>query len=179
MITTKEQERQAIERIRKIVEGLGENSYVGYAMDGVLEVAEWNIEFDEACSLKERLNIAIEEANHERKLSKERLTEIEKLKEDLRVKTEAVDYHLKMIEESEKRGKELNELIDKAYSLASRTFDTANNQMSMLAEQMADAIAAGEDATMYANMYKRRVESAKTAKTLLEMISKWEEYDEE
>ena len=28
-MTTKDQERQAIEEIRKIVEGLGENSYVG------------------------------------------------------------------------------------------------------------------------------------------------------
>lgn len=27
-MTTKDQERQAIEKIRKIVEGLGENSYV-------------------------------------------------------------------------------------------------------------------------------------------------------
>lgn len=32
-MTTKEQERQAIEKIRKIVEGLGENSYVGFAME--------------------------------------------------------------------------------------------------------------------------------------------------
>ena len=29
-MTTKEQERQAIEKIRKIVEELGENSYVGF-----------------------------------------------------------------------------------------------------------------------------------------------------
>jgi len=42
-MTTKEQERQAIEKIRKIVEGLGENSYVGFAMEGVLELAEDNI----------------------------------------------------------------------------------------------------------------------------------------
>lgn len=34
-MTTKDQERQAIEKIRKIVEGLGENSYVGFAMDGM------------------------------------------------------------------------------------------------------------------------------------------------
>jgi hypothetical protein len=34
-MTTKEQERQAIEKIRKIVEGLGENSYVGFAMEGL------------------------------------------------------------------------------------------------------------------------------------------------
>lgn len=32
-MTTKDQERQAIEKIRKIVEGLGENSYVGFAME--------------------------------------------------------------------------------------------------------------------------------------------------
>lgn len=37
-MTTKDQERQAIEKIRKIVEGLGENSYVGFAMDGILEL---------------------------------------------------------------------------------------------------------------------------------------------
>lgn len=42
-MTTKDQERQAIEEIRKIVEGLGENSYVGFAMEGVLELAEENI----------------------------------------------------------------------------------------------------------------------------------------
>lgn len=42
-MTTKDQERQAIEKIRKIVEGLGENSYVGFAMEGVLELAEDNI----------------------------------------------------------------------------------------------------------------------------------------
>lgn len=39
-MTTKDQERQAIEKIRKIVEGLGENSYVGFAMEGVLELAK-------------------------------------------------------------------------------------------------------------------------------------------
>lgn len=57
-ITTKDQERQAVEKIRKIVEGLGENSYVGTAMAGVLEVAEQNIEYDAAFSLKEEKEIA-------------------------------------------------------------------------------------------------------------------------
>ena len=39
MIATKDQERKAIEEIRKIVDNLGEYSYVGAAMDGVLEFA--------------------------------------------------------------------------------------------------------------------------------------------
>lgn len=32
-MTTKEQERAAVEKIRKIIEELGENSYVGFAME--------------------------------------------------------------------------------------------------------------------------------------------------
>ena len=51
-MTTKEQERQAIEKIRKIVKELGENSYVGFAMEGVLELAEDNIREDTAYSMK-------------------------------------------------------------------------------------------------------------------------------
>lgn len=62
-MTTKEQERQAIEKIRKIVEGLGENSYVGFAMEGVLELAEDNIREDTAYSMKKNAEIAWERAD--------------------------------------------------------------------------------------------------------------------
>ena len=51
-MTTKEQERAAVEKIRKIIEELGENSYVGFAMEGVLELAEENIREDTAYSMK-------------------------------------------------------------------------------------------------------------------------------
>lgn len=50
-MTTKEQEKQALLKIRKIVDGLGEDSYIGTAMEGVWEVAEQNIELDAAFSL--------------------------------------------------------------------------------------------------------------------------------
>ena len=53
-MTTKEQERKALEQIRKIVEGLGENSYVGTAFAGCFEDAEDNIENDFAMSMKDR-----------------------------------------------------------------------------------------------------------------------------
>ena len=62
-MTTKDQERQAIEEIRKIVEGLGENSYVGFAMEGVLELAEENIREDTAYSMKRRAEIAEEQTD--------------------------------------------------------------------------------------------------------------------
>lgn len=76
-MTTKEQERQAIAKIRRIVEGLGENSYVGTAMDGVLEVAEQNIEYDAAFSLKGSAEVA------ERR-EKEMKERAEKLEEELK-----------------------------------------------------------------------------------------------
>jgi len=47
-MTTKEQERKALEQIRKIVAALGENSYLGSAFDGAFQLAENNIEDDAA-----------------------------------------------------------------------------------------------------------------------------------
>lgn len=67
-MTTKEQERKALEKIRKIVEELGENSYVGTAFEGCFRDAEDNIEDDAAYSMKSRfehseakLSVALEE----------------------------------------------------------------------------------------------------------------------
>lgn len=56
-IATKEQERKALEQIKKIVEGLGPDSYIGTAFDGVFGVAEYNINNDAACSLRDRAAI--------------------------------------------------------------------------------------------------------------------------
>lgn len=61
-MTTKEQERKALERIRKIVAELGENSYVATAFEGCFEIAEENIENDFACSMKQRWESAVADA---------------------------------------------------------------------------------------------------------------------
>lgn len=57
-MTNKEQERKALEKIRKIVADLGEWSYIGTAFEGCFEVAEENIEKDFACSMKQRAEAA-------------------------------------------------------------------------------------------------------------------------
>lgn len=75
-MTTKDQERQAIEKIRKIVEGLGENSYVGFAMDGILELAEDNIREDTAYSMKERAEIAQKDARKAEKENRNRYRKV-------------------------------------------------------------------------------------------------------
>lgn len=88
-MTTKEQERKALEQIRKIVEGLGEDSYIGTAFEGCFRVAEENIENDWACSMKERAELAernlVLERNRIMELQKEieaRETEVKEANED-------------------------------------------------------------------------------------------------
>ena len=54
MMSTKEQERQAVNQIREIVEALGPDSYVGTALEGCLEDAMTNIENDWALSMNGR-----------------------------------------------------------------------------------------------------------------------------
>lgn len=63
-MTTKDQERKALEKIRKIVEELGEGSYIGMAFEGCFEIAEENIENDFGCSWKQRA----ERAEHDSKV---------------------------------------------------------------------------------------------------------------
>lgn len=53
-MTTKEQELKALDQIKKILSGLGENSYIGIAMEGMIEDAEENIKNDFGCSMKDR-----------------------------------------------------------------------------------------------------------------------------
>lgn len=66
-MTTKEQERKALERIRKIVADLGEDSYVGTAFTGCFDDAETNIENDWGCSPYDRWQSAEREVEKLRK----------------------------------------------------------------------------------------------------------------
>lgn len=61
-MTTKQQERDTLNKIRKLVADLGEDSYIGTAFKGVFDTAEQNIEWDAAFSLAEELEVAREES---------------------------------------------------------------------------------------------------------------------
>lgn len=58
MSATKEQERKALEKIRKIVSDLGDDSYLKTSFEGCFEIAESNIDNDFADSLKFNLECA-------------------------------------------------------------------------------------------------------------------------
>ena len=97
-MTTKEQERKALEQIKKIVEGLGEDSYIAMAFEGCFEDAEENIDNDWACSWKQRCADAQKnadyhqkEAEHYRTAVGEQAKEIESLKGKLEKCWESLD----------------------------------------------------------------------------------------
>jgi predicted nucleic acid-binding Zn-ribbon protein len=69
---TKQKEREALAEIRKIVEGLGENSHIGAAFKGAWEIAEQNIETEWHLSAKE----------HDQEID-ELTKEIEELKDEI------------------------------------------------------------------------------------------------
>jgi len=88
-MTTKDQERKALEQIRKIVESLGENSYIGTAFEGCFEMAEKNIEYDSAFSMKnerdnaefaeEQLRAKVKDQEKEIEVLQQRAEEAEKI----------------------------------------------------------------------------------------------------
>ncbi len=53
-MVTKEQERKALTKIEAILKELGDDSYVGMAMEGMIADAKENIDNDWACSWKQR-----------------------------------------------------------------------------------------------------------------------------
>lgn len=83
-MVTKEQELKALEKIKKIVEELGEDSYIGMALDGCFEIAEDNINNDFACSMKQRWQSAEKETEKFSLRLKERDNQIEQLKKEIK-----------------------------------------------------------------------------------------------
>lgn len=57
-IATKQQERDTLEKIMKIVAQLGPGSYLAAAFDGCFELATENIDNDWACSMSDRVRRA-------------------------------------------------------------------------------------------------------------------------
>ena len=88
---TKQQERDTLEKIRKMVEQLGPDSYLATAFEGCFDLAAENIDNDWACSMADRARNAEKRvAELENKLSEavkdyeEKDAEIAKLKDQLK-----------------------------------------------------------------------------------------------
>lgn len=103
MITSKEDERKALEKIRKIVADLGEGSYLSYAFDGCFELAESNIENDFAISMKDSIDT------------------YEALSEDLSKRVSKLTTKIENLEEA-------NRTLDKRYEESLDHYSTLHKQ---------------------------------------------------
>ena len=101
-MTTKNQERKALEQIRKIVESLDEDSYIGTAFEGCFEIAQENIDNDWACSMKDRAESAELKAECLDELNQKLNAQIKKAEDEITQKDltiaalgERIDAHIK------------------------------------------------------------------------------------
>lgn len=83
---TKEQERRVVERIEELVKLLNpmnpEESFVGAAMRGVLDVARGNIEYDFTNSMQESMEITLRDLDEARRLQMEMKKELAETREE-------------------------------------------------------------------------------------------------
>ena len=90
---TKQQERDALERIRAIVATLGPRSYVGTALDGCLVDAESNIENDFGDSMKARWEAAEKRVAQAVKETAEAKEELAQVRRELQTAEDDVNFY--------------------------------------------------------------------------------------
>lgn len=110
-MTSKEEERKALEQIKKIVSTLGPDSYIATAFEGCFDIAESNIDNDFACSMKQWAD-RLEGQNKElTKTVAEQKAEIERLNstnQSLRQDRDTVSELL--VKERKQNAEEINRL---------------------------------------------------------------------
>lgn len=147
-MTTKKQERDALQKIREILESLDFDGYVNTAFDGVLEIAESNINNDWACSLKEQVESATAEINRCRaanidlsdtlQFAKARIAELENSVETERNTRKGIEETLDMeYDESLKLRESLQE--------AQLNLDAANREIVELKARLYDYMTATKE----------------------------------
>ena len=97
VLATKDQEREALATIKKIVDELGPGSYIGTAFEGCFQDAEDNIENDFGCSMKQKLESAEEDVKALKAnlaAAEERLAEMGRLVESLKEERRGLERKL-------------------------------------------------------------------------------------
>ena len=133
-MATKEQERKALEQIKKIIEGLGKDSYIATAMDGMIEDAEENIENDFAMSWKDRATVAEKRfedlASEYNKQVCEMVEKYHKISEELELAKQTMNLEAERANKGWARVKELNDQIKEGADLYTEEVHK-NNELTM------------------------------------------------
>lgn len=133
-MATKAEERKALEQIRKIVEGLGEGSYISIAMEGMFEDAEENINNDFGVSMKDRWQTAEQACDLRRAEVRGLEIENEKLKKDIEGWKRQNDSNYTLAQENEEDCKHWMRKCEEG----KKAFEELNHQNSEMLNQIAD-----------------------------------------
>ena len=134
---TKEQEREALEKIKAMVEELGPQSYLKTAFTGVYEVAEMNIEEDAAYSFPGRISLLEEQLREMGSKYNAAHSDAEVLRSQLDHAQEQVDAL---------KGRQLPAWLQSAaYGLVVEELAAAQKRMEQSAETMAYYAEAPQD----------------------------------
>lgn len=176
-MTTKEQERKALEQIRKIVDSLGEDSYIATAFEGCFEIAADNIENDFACSMQQRVESAEKARDAYMKKCGELCKEIDGMKKQLQDKDDSIAGIVAEMKKAKHRAlyPSLYMTIRNDYS---KRIETCRALMAQAANAMADIDPrdiAFADAVKEFKARRAEIENAEQVIAELDRISKDEQ----
>lgn len=132
-MVTKNEERKALEQIKKIIEKLGDDSYIAVAFEGCFEIAEENIDNDMACSMKQRYDMADKEAWDAQRSNKELRDANVELSKQMAMLKEEIDDKDQMLEHERSMKRELKKELDEQ----DRHIESLESQLASLNEDIA------------------------------------------
>ena len=127
---TKQQERDALAKIRAMVEELGPDSYLAAAFAGCFELADQNIEYDFGDSMKARAesaNLDAEKAQKELAAANARIAELEKSRDGMSRELQTL-----------RKRTFTPGLYKSLYDMVSADLDGVKKNMAFLADGIAD-----------------------------------------
>ena len=142
-MVTKEQERKALEQIKKIVDSLGADSYIATAFDVCFEDARENIENDFALCMKDRYET-------ERKRAKDLQEEVDRLKADLRKEKEVSEELGKAIKKTQEQENATIQMIESER-------DTLKCQVADLLDRESELVSLRDDAECRAEVAEAEI----------------------
>lgn len=138
MTATKQQEREALKKIQKIIADLGESSYVGWAFEGCDILARDNIEFDACFSMKDRAEAAEKRAEDLRRERDEARGAVETYRQ-------AAEQYRSLASENEQKAADLRQEVEKRTLERDAITDCLDNLSEALAEAEKKAEALEEE----------------------------------
>ena len=142
---TKQQERDTLDAIRKMVAKLGPSSYVATAFEGCFEIAEQNIDNDFADSMAGRLELEREKSAHNAGMADEACKALLVEKDNVEALKDELETTREKLETTRKNAEVLNKWLTEqkeATAAEQQRADTAEETITQLKAKLYDMLTA-------------------------------------